>query len=254
MFNTFPSFISALDLKKIQRLEQRIGYRLEFPSIPRGWIQSWCRFDLTRHWKKFGLDIEGVDYFTMGELENGLSTRFDPKSKQYQSWIGGYLVRLDEPRPYTLQEHLDLAIVDQTDWLRHYGDPQPLCDFTPAGFKNMGTVQVGNYSGTLYEGGGYSHTDIGPRNSRLWLKIATAFTAMSFNLTNPGLHLTSANFIPHRPELSYDKTFLTVRFILVEIEPHIHAVLYANGTSDTFESIKDEMLKAITSTSIIKIK
>jgi hypothetical protein len=185
--------LAQLYVRKIRRLERRVGYRLVFPRLSDTWINAFMYVDLTRAWKKYGLNETGVDYWTMGAVENGISSRFDPQSKQYQSWLGGYLVKSSAPRHWTLQDHFSLAVVDQLDWLRDYGDPHPVCELHPSGFVMRGEVKVGSYTGTLYEGGGISHTDIGPgKQRRILLHLQMAFVAAVLNLT-PGIHVTGKN-------------------------------------------------------------
>src|SRR5690242_15283360 len=93
-----PGWFGRLHATRIRALEKQIGYRLVFPKVAPGWIEGVAAVDLSKNWKKFGLDASGVDYFTMGAVGGGISTRFDPRADQFQSWIGGYLVRVNRPR------------------------------------------------------------------------------------------------------------------------------------------------------------
>lgn len=185
-----PAWLGRLHLARIRAVERQVGYRLLFPKVAPGWIQGCATVDLSRNWRKFGLDATGIDYFTMGALGNGISTRFDPAAYQFQSWIGGYLVKVDRPRTWGFHESLGLAVVDQLDWLEHYGDPYPICELRASQFDNAGAIQVGSHKGQLYVGGGRSHADIGSANNRLWLHLAARFVAMAFNRNSPGLRLT----------------------------------------------------------------
>src|SRR5690348_12297284 len=120
MFDILQLILGRIYALKIRALERKMGYRLTFPAIADGWLQSWAAVDLTRSWKKFGLRVTGVDYFTLGQLEDGMSTRFSRTSNQFQSWIGAYLVRFEGPK-FALQDCLNLAVVDQLAWLGHCG-------------------------------------------------------------------------------------------------------------------------------------
>src|SRR5438067_9261424 len=48
-----------------------------------------------------------------------------------------------------------------TTLFRSYGDPSPVCDLSAGGFHGAGNANISGYRGTVYVGGGYSHTDIG---------------------------------------------------------------------------------------------
>jgi hypothetical protein len=258
---TLAKFFAKLYLKKIDRLEKRIGYRLVFPRFSDSWINGCVRVDLTKAWKRFGLDVTGIDYFTMGNLVGGVSTRFDPKARQYQSWIGGYLVKFNEARNWTVQDHFNLAVVDQTDWLRDYADPHPVCELHPSGFQEAGQVAVGAYTGKLYIGGGVSHSDVGNGRRGLRFKFITVSQAALFNLSNPTLCLTGRSFTPKTVSNSYHTLYLKGYIIIVDIEKDMQAVLYGNGAVfednndkkiDTFALLKDELLDILTKIVIMK--
>jgi hypothetical protein len=261
MLTALSMFLGRWHAKKIDALAMEIGYKLVFPSIAQGWIQGWASVDLSKNWKKFGLDATGIDYFTIGGVVNGVSTRFDPCAEQFQSWIGGYLVRFSPRNTDTLQERLNLAVVDQLDWLGHYGDPHPRCELRSSSFECGGRVKVSGYTGELYVGGGFSHTDIGNRNKRLRLQLATRFIATIFNVNNDCLRLTNDNFIPTIAQPSYSDIFLKGYVICIQIEPNVCAVLYGNGVvykdeqgreRDTFEVIKNSLLDTLAQVVIAK--
>ena len=252
MLKLFLKFIGQVHQKRIRTLEKQIGYKLTFAGISKIWINGFVHVDLTKAWKKFGLNVTGVDYFTMGNLVNGISTRFDSQALPYQAWVGGYLVKLNEPKIYTIQDHLNLAVVDQMDWLRDYGDPNPICELHPSGFQKAGQINIGGYFGKVYIGGGISHSDVGNKGN-FWLSFVGGYLATMFNLTNPALQLIARNFIPKPVTQAYSKVLLKGYIIILEIEKDTHAVLYANGTTDTFESIKDELMNTLKAIIITKI-
>jgi hypothetical protein len=68
---------------------------------------------MTKTWHRAGLDASGVNYFTIGKVVNGNSTWFDFASDYYQSWLGGYMVKLANPAKWTLKDHYNLALADQ---------------------------------------------------------------------------------------------------------------------------------------------
>jgi hypothetical protein len=258
---TLPRFLERMHYKRISALEREIGYRLTFPNIHEGWIQSWACFNLSKSWKKFGLDITGIDYFTMGEFVNGISTRFDPCAQQFQSWIGGYLVRLDTRRTVALQDCVNLAVVDQLNWLRHYGDPHPRCDLRASGFARHGLVSVSGFKGELYIGGGFSHADVGKANSSPRTRLATSIMAMAFNMNSQSLRSTGRNFVPTVAQPSYSEIYLKGYIIDIEIDASVRVVLYGNGAiyrdeqgreRDTFETIKRPLLNTLKQTVITR--
>jgi hypothetical protein len=259
VYNPLSDIVGHWHARKIRTLEKHLGYGLRFRRIPAAWIQGCASFDLTSSWQAAGLNVTGIDYFTVGTVVRGRSTRFDSNAETFQSWIGGYLVRLNEDRPYTIQEHLNLAVVDQVNWLRHCGDPSPVCDLSVGGFQSAGKANISGYHGTVYVGGGYSHTDIGSGTQRTWLHVAAGVLAMAFNGNGAQPRVKAANLMPAATEVSYVRIFLKGIIIIVEIQPRVHAVLYGNGAvlknrygedRDTFELIKDELFETLTATVI----
>ena len=122
-------FANLFLLNKLKQTENKIGYKLVFKNIPDIWINGLIRCDMTRTWQNFGLKISrGANYFTVGKIKNSVSSRYDFAEPQYQSWLGGYTVKLEGGQKWTLQNYLNLAVADQRSWLKRYGDPNPFCD------------------------------------------------------------------------------------------------------------------------------
>lgn len=255
-------FIGRMHANRICALEKEIGYQLTFPTISQGWIQSWASFDLSKSWNRLGLRVTGIDYFTMGELVNGVSTRFDPHAEQFQTWIGGYLLRLDTRQTCTLQDYLNVAVVDQINWLEHYGDPHPRCDLRASNFKSLGNVSVSGYTGQLYVGGGFSHSDVGDRNKEIWTRLVTSVLAAAFNINGRRLHLVGRAFVPRIVQPRYGGLYLKGYFVIVEIEKGVRAVLYGSGAvyrdeegreRDTFETTKHSLLNTMKQVVITRV-
>ncbi len=257
-----PTFMLDAVLRLIERrnsatviaLEESIGYRLVFSNIPEGWIQGVASVDLSASWRRGGLDVAGIDYFTMGAIAGSVSTRFDTGSDQFQSWIGGYLVALGPNHRRTLEENLQLANIDQLNWLGHYGDPSPSCQLTTEGFQPCGAFSVSGYSGQLYVGGGSTHTDIGKPRRKFWRALAAKFVALSFLRNSSKLDLTAAELVPRRETLIYADIALKGYIACIPIQANVVAVLYANGTiftdelgkrRNTFEALRETLLKAL---------
>lgn len=264
MPKTFEKFIANLILlNKLRKAEREIGYKLVFKSIPDIWIDGIMRCDMTRTWKKFGLKISrGANYFTIGKIKEDVSTRFDLAEPQYQSWLGGYTIKLKQGRGWTLQDHLNLAVADQKSWLKRYGDPHPFCDFKEENCQFINdSIKLGNYSGTLYEGICTTHSDVGDGFANMWLKLSAIGMATVFNVLNPALNLIGKDLRPQSKGKSYEILKLKSYVAIFDIEKKdVKVVLYGNGIVEnggvkinTFEIIKNEILRAMNSCEVVKI-
>jgi hypothetical protein len=96
--DTFIKPLASIAYIITKSKEKRLGYQLEFKNIPRNWLQAKVVYEMDSVWKNEGLHAIGTNYFTIGCIENGLSSRFNPDSVYYQSWLGGYLVKFSEKR------------------------------------------------------------------------------------------------------------------------------------------------------------
>lgn len=247
--------ISRLALvRKLKRAEHEIGYRLGFKEIPDFWISGLMMCDMTRTWKNSGLKISrGANYFTIGKIKNGISSRFDFKEPQYQSWLGGYTVKLKKGREWTLQDHLNLAVADQKSWLRRYGDPNPLCDMREVDFRLVGSLNLNKYTGKLYEGGCTTHSDVGDGYASLWLRLSAMVMAGVLNISNPHLNLYGNSLRPRAKGGLYEILKLKGYIAIFDIEKDVKVVLYGNGIIGRFEMIKNEIYRAMSSCEIVKI-
>lgn len=255
-------FTDLIFLNKLRRTEREVGYKLVFRNIPNIWICGLMRCDMTRTWKRFGLKISrGANYFTIGKIKGGTSTRFDFAEPQYQSWLGGYIVKLKHVQEWTLQDHLDLAVADQRSWLKRYGDPHPFCDFKEGNCRIISDlIKFGNYSGTLYEGICTTHSDVGDGYANLWLKLSAIVMASAFNDFNSALNLRGKTLRPPDKGKSYEILKLKGYIAIFDIEEDVKVVLYGNGVIEndkvkinTFEIIKNEILQAMKSCEIVKV-
>lgn len=120
---TYP--LAALQRSLAARRERQMGYSLSIPGLSPHWINALMIFDMSHVWKRFGLHAVGVNYFTIGAVANGLSTRFDARSPYYQAWLGGYIVRFSKPREWTLNDYFELGVADQKNWMHLYGERTP---------------------------------------------------------------------------------------------------------------------------------
>ncbi len=241
-------------LPKFNKLERDIGYGLEFHDIPGTYINGWMRCNMTGTWKKFGLNIErGANYFTMGKVANGISSRFDRNSGQYQSWLGGYAIKLVSQAEWSVPDHFKLAIADQLNWLKLYGDPNPICTTTGADFRLLDRIRIGGYEGDLYEGGCNTHSDVGKGRNSLRLRLASLSMSAGFSLSNPEACLEGRALRPADNGSEYEPLRLKGYIAIFRLSEKTRVVLYANGTEHTFGSIKDDLLRGINFCSITRV-
>ena len=259
MIQFLAKLIAGPYKRRVNKLERRIGYRLEFKNIPLAWINGWMIFDISHAWQKHNINAIGVDYFTLGSLVNNLSSRFLRSEKQYQSWLGAYLVKFEEHRKFTLQDHFNLAIVDQEDWLGDFGDPKPFIEMLAEHVKDSEDMVLGQYKGRLYEfSGGPSHSDVGPNSNSSYSRFLMAIMAEVMNFSNPKLKLRGENFIPKDLSANYETVILKGYVAIIELEPDTHLVLYGNGcvvdNKDYYMDLKNDILTAFESVNIVKLK
>jgi len=244
----------SLYLSSLMNLEKEIGCKLEFRGVSSRYIDGWMSWNMTNIWKKFGLDIKkGANYFTMGKIISGSSARFDQTAPEYQSWLGGYTVKLSSQKPWTIEDHFKLAIADQNNWLKLYGDPNPATTIDGWKFTQVGQINIDDHSGILYEGGCKTHGDAGRSCNSLKLRLACVGMATLFNLSNADLHLRGSELRPLESIGDYKAINLQGYIVIVDIGENTKAVLYGNGTVDTFPILKKDLIKALKLCKIISL-
>ncbi|MEQ1762119.1 MAG: hypothetical protein ABL984_03130 [Pyrinomonadaceae bacterium] len=242
------------------RLAKRIGCKLIFNYFPKEYLPGIVRCEMTRTWKKAGLNIiKGQNHFTVGRIEAGRSGRYDPDSITYQSWLGGYTVKLREGIGWNVEDYCKLAIADQNSWLAWYGDPEPFTSVEGWTYKNVSTIRIeSGHVGTLYEGGFTAHCDMGPNTESLRFRFVTNALAALYNLSNPRLSLRAGAFVPNGAEHSYHRIDGKVYIAIFDVASNVKVILYANGihkkggTPDTFDLLKDKFLRTMESCEIMK--
>jgi len=263
--NILLKLFALLYTKDMRHLEKKIGYRVVFSKIPNTWINGMMTLDMEKSWAKHGIKAWGVNYWTLGSLDkDGVSSGLVRGDKQYQSWLGAYLVKFKEDRKFTLQDHFDLAVADQKNWLEDFGDPQPFIEMPVESVTHAEPISIGGYQGALYEfGGGPSHSDVGNRANNIRNKVLMALTSAMFNKYNPKLHLTEDNFIPKDVSSNYETVVLTGYIAIVELEKSVKVVLYGNGAAlldgrgqeiiDYMPALKQDILTAFKAVTITKV-
>lgn len=247
---------------KFRKFENKIGYKLCFRNIPERFINGLVEWDITDTFKKFGLNVEeGTDYWTMGHIVDGTSSRFDHNAPEYQSWLGGYIVKLSSKQIWTAEDHFRLAIADQNSWLHTYGDPKPMTSTEGWKLTEIGPISSGKYSGILYEFGCTTHSDVGNGKKSSKFRIETDIMADLFNLSNPKLEIKGHILRPAVSGNDYEILKLRGYIAIFDVEENVKVVLYGNGAIvpkesgnvDTFEIIRSDLLISIRSCEIIKV-
>ncbi len=258
----FQKLVQLFYLPKLQRLEKDIGCKLVFPHIPDRYINAVISCNMTGTWKNFGLNVEkGLNHFTMGGVANGMSSRFDRNAPEYQSWLGGYTVKLNGDSQWNFKDHFKLAIADQNSWLRRYGDPKPSTTIEGWELIEIEKMQLGQHNGTLYEFGCTTHSDVGANPSTVGLLYGIYGMAALYNLANPRLALKPNDFMPNSYDYPYETLDLKGFIAIFDIAPKVKVVLYSNGVvknhafpKDTFEILKEDLLKAMKSCKITQLR
>lgn len=249
--NIFKKLVYAIYSSNLKKIESKIGFKIKFRKLPSRFINGWAAWNMTRIWKKSGLDIEkGANYFTIGRVDDGRSLRFDKNAPEYQSWLGGYTVKLtSSTQTWTVEDHFKLAIADQNNWLKLYGDPNPKTNIDNWTFSLAGEIKIGQYLGKLYEGGCNTHSDVGAGCNKLKTRIACSVLAMLFNFSNKNLELKGSALKPKIKTNSYEPLKLHGYIAIFNISKSINVVLYGNGVIvqdkniDTFLTLKNSILE-----------
>ncbi len=208
------------------RLQSELGYKFELTGHPAGWIDGFMLADMTKTWHAAGLAARGLNYFTLGAIEHGLSSRFIPESPYYQAWLGGYLVELESDETWSDQDYFRLPEADQNKWLWHFGDPSAAMRFDPrAATENLPGY---GHPAKLIQWHGTTHSDVGARSRRVYARAVMAGMAAMMHQLNPHLTLHGAHFIPpsdsHRP--SYTSLPLNGYLAIHDLAPRLKAIFY----------------------------
>ncbi len=256
--NDFVKPFAAIAYAIAKNKQKRLGYTVEFTALPEQWLQAKAIYPMDQVWKREGLDAVGTNYFTIGDIENGLSSRFDPLSPYYQAWLGCYIVQFNKKRSWEINDHFRLGEADQKNWLRIYGDTNPRVDVDWDHVETLDPIQISGFASSLYRGNIFSDTDVGDSKISLYNKLQLAGLAEFFNKTNPTLRVTAANLLPKwqsdSPIGSYQNIQLRGYVAILDITDSVKAVAYANAaviktkdgqTHDHFQTLDSELLQCL---------
>lgn len=222
--------------------------------------------DMTNSWLKHGIRATGLNYWTIWSIHNGVSSRYLREHKQYQSWIGAYLVHFEDDREFSLQDHFNLAVADQINWLEDLGDPQPFIEMPAKNARERESIFVDGYKVQIYETmENFSHSDVWPESRRVFARILLSIAANMFNISNLALELKSEQLLPKPKDdtVNYEMVNLKGYIGVVYLEKNTYLVLYGNaaeithpdGTkTDYYPMLRDDIMRAFSATSIEKIR
>ena len=246
--------------------EKIIGYKLALNKLGPGWINGQMVFDMTGIWRAAGIEAQGVNYFTIGAVENNHSSRFDYRSPYYQAWLGGYLVKFAQSRTWQINDHFKLGEADQKAWLAQYGDPKPQAAVNYQKIIEHKPIIIDKFRAKLYEGSIGSHTDVGKGRRPLLFPLYMTGFAQTFNKSKLGLKLKARNLTPENyreslPISSFQPIELHGFVAIAAITKYIKAVVYANGAIfkdqqgnqyNTFDKLKPEFLRLMKAVKIYR--
>ncbi len=225
MLKFLAPFIVPHVLQKAINLGKSIGYKMQFKNLPSDWINGYAMVDMTKTWHNYGLPIRGVNYFTLGDVQNGISSRFISEDKMYQAWLGGYIFTNDTPIDWNPQSYLKVAEADQKKWLWYYGVPNPKMDF--GNLHKIEDLHINGISGQLYSWSGDTQSDVGYKSTNLYNQTMMEGMAYIMNQLNPHLHLEGRHFIPTAIDHpSYKKIILSGYIAIMNIGPKTKSLLY----------------------------
>ncbi len=245
--------------------EKRLGFKLDFPTLSSSLIQGKVIYEMDDVWKKEGLDAIGTNYFTFGAIENGKSSRFDPSSPYFQTWLGGYIVKFSQKKSWQINDHFRLAKADQDNWLRIYGNNRPQVNIDSKNIEELGPMEINGFKGALYRGNIFSDSDVDKGKINLYNRIKIAGLALYFNQSNRKLNINSNHLMPSKEHNLKSNQNIKLRgyIAILEITEAIKVVLYANAAiykddqdidHDNFKLLDNELLQMIKSIEIKKYK
>jgi hypothetical protein len=237
-----PVFVPSILNSALQH-QSRIGFKVNFKDLPQEWIKGNIVVDMTKTWNNYRLPISGLNYFTLGALKNGLSTRFDQNEKLYQAWLGGYLFMLDKSNNWNPEDYLKVCEADQKKWLWYYGVLNPKMDFgKPSKVKEL---QANGIKGRLYAWTGTTQSDVGNHSKRLYNRAIMDGMAYIMNKLNPGLKMQGKNFIPTQSNRSsYEAITISGYIAIMDISADKKALLYVcmSGKSEDKDTQMEDLI------------
>ncbi len=214
--------------------QNRFGVTLKLSNQPKGLINGLMVCDMTKTWNKHGIHCSGLNFFTLGDIENGLSTRYKKNSPMYQMWLGAYLVE-HKKQEWTPDDYLELAVADQQKWLSYYRYINPKMVFEA--YEDNGQIKSGSHNGRLYYWHGNTFSDVGKHSNSLYSKAIMEGMAALMNKQNPNLQLVGNNFVPGNNQIptSYESILLEGYCGLFKIKPGLTVFMYVAAVTNNLK-------------------
>lgn len=231
MLKDLTQLIARIVLNNELATQKRAGYKLTFNNLPKEWIQGNAMVDMTFTWHQYGLPISGLNYFTVGALQDGTTSRYSETNDLYQAWLGGYIFTSKKPLHWHDDGYIRLAEADQKGWLRRFGAKSPEMNFGKLTDKE--SLTVSGKKAALYSWRGITHSDVGVSTQGILTTLMMDGMADMMNVMNPGLSLKGENFIPPAPDRApFEELLISGYMVLVNIDSKTKAVLYACMVGD----------------------
>lgn len=217
--------VSRVILGEERAFQKKVGYVLEFRDLPKDWLNGYAMVDLTFTWRAYGLPVRGLNYFTVGAIDDGRTSRYDIHDDLYQAWLGGYVFQSKKPLTWHNERYVRLAEADQKGWLKRFGDDHPKMEFAKP--KMVKELQVEGHPAYMYSWEGVTRSDVGATSHSLLTKVMMDGMAEMMNALTPGLSVKGENFIPPTPARTPNEELLISGYtIIIHIDSRTKAVLY----------------------------
>lgn len=231
MIKTLTNLVSGLILDRELLLQKKLGYHLTFHNLPEDWVKGYALVDMTLTWHSYGLPLTGLNYFTVGAIKSGMTTRYQEENDLYQAWLGGYVFKSKRPLHWHSNGYLRLAEADQKGWLRRFGARSPQMDFGK--LTKLQDMTILDKKATLFSWTGVTRSDVGASSHSLLTRVMMDGMAHMMNTLTPGLHLKGKNFIPDQAEREpFEELLISGYTILVNIDSKRKAVMYVCMVGD----------------------
>jgi hypothetical protein len=258
----FSSIAARIARASFRNETESLGATVGFSKIPAGWFPLFVRGSLTRVWRGAGLPLRGCGIFTIGlPTRDGVSGRFCPESALYQGWFGAYLftappsfTNIDEKTP-NFSNLAKIAIADQNNWLRWYGDPASGATLVPGSDRLLAKAKRASGYDLLLEAKIKTHSDVGPGNGALLPKIFASVVRDMFRQEKEGSSVPDNFLSPPIGGTDYGTIALQGYTLLArDAERKVTALAFASVTEKAFPEVREELRKAILSLRITPLK
>ncbi len=238
----------------------RLGIKVKVNKIGSGWMQGVVLHTMDLFWRPIG--IKGVNCWTIGNVDkNGKSTRYDEKSKYFQSWFGTYIIKSSNQfgikegkgrsKEIKILDYNKLSMVDQNNWLNMCMNPKAPTTLDYKSVKFIKNFKIASgHTCHLFSGEYKTTSDNSNKTKSLSMELYSILNYKQFNgkkdFFKPKAFLPKYdNKTPFKP-IQLKGYFGIIPFF----DKHRHVVFYGCGTKKNFEKLKNEILSMIKSSEI----